>query len=217
MICKHCGAQIAEGSNFCEYCGSRVEREALPDEHAGGSAQANEAAHQGYTATHPAASAYVNGVRQQAAEPPMKWHKFLVYFGLWFGALSNLLNGFSQLNGTQYDGEAAAVYERFALLQTLDKIFGVLVIALAAFGFYTAYCLLVKKKGAPKLLYIMYAANIVITLGYNIAAYAVLKSGGPIVDASAVLTTGIVGAVFGGIMLMVNMIYYKKREHLFVN
>ena len=33
---------------------------------------------------------------------PMKWHKFLIYFGLWLGGISNALTGLGLVTGGAY-------------------------------------------------------------------------------------------------------------------
>ncbi len=224
MICKHCGAQAAEGAHFCEYCGEGLELEAestLTEQNgsaAGQGATDRESGEGGgFTSVNPAADAYLEDQSAPTSEMPMKWHKFLVYFALWMGALSNLSDGCSIFNGGHYGDARNEVYLQVSALKQLDMICGIIMIAAAVLGFYTAYRLLTMKKGAPKLLPVVYGISAALNLGYSVAAALIIKNAMRMIDVSSVLTSGITMAIFSAIMLIVTMIYYKKREHLFIN
>ena len=147
----------------------------------------------------------------------MKWHRFLACFLLWAAALINLMNGISLLTGAQYGEQAEDVYFAAPALKTLDTVCGAAMIAAAAFGFFAAYRLLSMKKGAPKLLLAVYVIAIVLQLGYSIPSAIIIKNAMRMADISRVILSGAANALFAGILLIVNMIYYDKREHLFVN
>ena len=86
MNCKNCGAAMPEDTRFCPECGEPVgvQLDANAQPAAGMSAQ---------YAAQPAAPA------DKYQGFSMKWHKFLVYFALWAGALVNLFSGYMMLAG----------------------------------------------------------------------------------------------------------------------
>ena len=156
----------------------------------------------------------------------MKWHKFLVGFALWFGGVINIINGISMFTGAQYNremGEGAAkiVYDAFPELKTVDVIYGILLIALGIFAFVTAYRLLYKLKGSPKLLLIRYAASAAVGIIYIIAAASILgkfsNAYGAEIDYAEVFLEAVFTAIISVLLIVLNRIYYKKRAHLFVN
>ena len=134
---------------------------------------------------------------QQTAQPvqqemPMKWHKFLCYFGLWLGAVLNLFSGILLL--VAGNGNA------------LTKIYGIILVAIAVFDVYVAINMIKMKKGAPKKLILLYAVNLVVGLVFTL----LLSSNGS--------SSSSFGSLAGSaLMVFANLTYYKKREHLFVN
>jgi hypothetical protein len=144
----------------------------------------------------------------------MAWHKFLVYFALWAGALMNLLLGIVCLTGSQYD-YPEIVYRIIPDLKAPDMVYGVLLILLALFGVITAVNLLKLKKGAPKLLLFLYFAAAAACLIYTIWGAGVLSA---YTDEVSSIIASAIGSVIGSVvMIIINHIYYKKRSHLFVN
>ena len=64
----------------------------------------------------------------------MKWHKFLIYFALWLGAVMNVISGFSLLTGSVYEAQgvsATQVYRAYEGLKGVDMLMGAATIALA--------------------------------------------------------------------------------------
>lgn len=227
MNCKNCGRQLDENVRFCEGCGAKVDIEAA------------EAAREVETEVKAAASIasapasipaglYANPQAESISRiaMPMKWHKFLVYFLLWFSGVVNIINGISVLAGWQYsrefgDGAAKFVYAVLPALKPIDVIYGILIIGTAIFGFITAYRLLYKLKGSPKLLLMLYAAGAVISIIYLIVIIVILKKfsndHGVEFDSGSFILQAIWTAVMSVLMIVVNRIYYKKRKYLFVN
>ena len=113
MFCRNCGAQIQDGSVNCPYCGAQ---------------QYNQQPYQ-----QPYQQNYQQPYQQNYQQPyqqpyqqsgiqntlPMNWHKFLVYFGLWAGAVLNLINGFLLLTGSHYGDEKELVYYFFPKLKKM--------------------------------------------------------------------------------------------------
>ena len=144
---------------------------------------------------------------------PMKWHKFLVYFGLWAGAVINCISGISTMAGGQYGDSRDRVYAVFTGLSAIDILYGAFLIAMAVLGVITALRLLKLKAGAPKLLYILYGVGVVTSIVYMLLASAVTHL--PIGDffSSSTVSSLVTGIAF----FAINVRYYQKRESLFVN
>ena len=239
MYCRHCGSVIAEGARFCEYCGTRV-LQAKPT-FADGAENARGALAEGAEnaeKTDPfaaqllftdfGASARTDGPNYPAAharraplavrdDMPMKWHGFLVHFALWAASGSLASIGFETMTGSRYGSNRERVYSVVPQLPIPDVIAGLLLIWAAALGFFAAARLLKRKRGAPKLLLAVHGAVIVLNLAHPITTALMVKSASRMSNVSTMLLSGIGGALLGAIMLIVNMIYYKNREHLFVN
>lgn len=138
----------------------------------------------------------------------MKWFKFIIYFQLIASAVLNVINGISYLTGSIYSGNDF-VYIVFPSLMYLDKIYGVCTIVMAIFAIFVRTKLAKFRKGAIKLYYAFLIAATIVNSIYLI----VLKS---IVPSVGIASN--IGSIIGFVILLViNNIYFKKREHLFVN
>lgn len=117
----------------------------------------------------------------------------------------------------------------------MDIFAGIYAIGMVAWGFITWLNLKKYKKHAPKLLIVMYLANMLFYIVYMIAFYAIISGaetkiiygdayieGGNIyqkyLDLNKVTfsATEIVPVVVSAVMVVVNYIYFKKRSELFV-
>ncbi len=152
-----------------------------------------------------------------AAQHPMKWYKFLIYFSLFAGAVLNFIAAMLYITGAVYPatsgGQATAqlVYETFgSSLKTVDVLYGIVLLCLAAFGIVTRFKLSSFKKEAPVCLYVVYIADVVFMLIYSIAVTATTD----VLSISASDISSITATV---IMVILNYIYFKKRQDLFVN
>lgn len=145
----------------------------------------------------------------------MKWHNFLVYFALWFGALYNLFVGIRAVTGSQYGSDSKFVYRVIPSLKAPDMIFGIAVIFMAVMGVVTAINLLSYKAAGPKLVCILYLVGGCITLIYVIWVAIILSD----YDASLgnMIATTIVSLVVDVLMFIANKVYYGKRASMFVN
>ena len=144
---------------------------------------------------------------------PMKWHKFLIYFSLWLSALGAVASGAQLLTGSQYGtGDVIAqVYEMYGGLKTIDMLFGILYIALAAFFIYTRFQLAGFKEGAPRKLMIAYILSFVLYVGYALAASSAVG-----IPFRELMTSQVASSIAGSVvMIIANNVYYKKRQHLF--
>ncbi len=199
MFCKNCGAVIEEGQTSCPVCGTAVPAESE------------------------------RAVSAQYAYPPstalpMKWYKFLINFMLFFSAAINAINGIRFIIGDQYrDGNldlSDLVYSQFGALKTVDVVYGIVLIAFALFALYTRSRLAGYCKNGPKMLLLMYILNFAFTVLYTAAVYITLASYGfsprllefLTTDGATLLTT----AVTSGVMIVINLEYFRNRKHLFV-
>lgn len=144
---------------------------------------------------------------------PMKWHKFLIYFGLWLGGISYALNGLGLVTGGAYGStgvSAQQVYTVFPNLKPVDIILGLAAIVIGVMLIVVRFDLAKFKQNAPKKLLILYGVSAVFALVYPLLG-------------SAVTTLSFMelwnpGTLVGGILgIVINKVYYGKRAHLFVN
>lgn len=143
----------------------------------------------------------------------MKWHKFLIYFSLWAGALLSVGNGFQLLTGIYYSGYADQVYSYYNGLKAVDTIFGIMNIAIAIYMIYVRFQLAGFKQGAPGKLITLYSIDLVASFAYSLVVSGITHiSLSQIMDSSAI--SGLVTAI---VMIFINRSYYGKREHMFVN
>ena len=142
----------------------------------------------------------------------MKWFKFLIYFALFAGAVLNLIGAIPYFIGSAYGADSAQIYSYFKGLRTVDLIYGVLCLGLVALALVARFSLSGFKKNGPTMLYILYGANILFGIIYAIAVGIVCH------DMSIAFSSGTIGSLVGsGVMLAVNIVYFNKRKHLFVN
>lgn len=199
MFCKNCGAAIEEGQTSCPVCGTAVPSES------------ERAATAQYA--YPPATAL-----------PMKWYKFLINFMLFFSAALNAISGVQLIIGDQYrDGNvdmSGLVYSQFGALKTVDVVAGIVLIAFALFTLYVRSRLAGYCKNGPKMLLLLYILGFAYTVLYTAAVYITLASYGVslnivdflLTDGVTVLTT----AVADGVMIVINLEYFRNRKHLFV-
>lgn len=146
----------------------------------------------------------------QQSKLEMKWYNFLIFFGIWTGALLNFLYGILYYSGIIYYKEGLSpqkVYEVFSNLKNIDQVFGVLFILLSLYQIFTGICLIKYMEIAPFLLYVMYIALGVLSLMYDLFVSAIINE----------LSINIIGLAITGAFLIANIKYFEKREHLFIN
>ena len=105
----------------------------------------------------------------------MGWYKFLIYFGLFAGALLNFLYGINYVTGGVYFVEsnglitAEDVYDFYGEgLLFVDILFGLILIGLTVFGLLLRNKLAKFKPDAPQLLYYYYGVSAGASLLYSI-------------------------------------------------
>ncbi len=223
MVCPRCGATLPEGTNFCPVCGSNLNASARtnsgqPGWQQPGYSQSNyqqpgwqqsgypqnnnqqpgwrQSSYQqpGWQTPQPGYQ-YGQNQRPYAANMPMSWYKFLIYFALWAGGILNILGSVNY----------------FSSPALLNILYGLVCVAAGAFAIYTRYRLAQFRTDGPMCLYITYGIQ-----GAAPLAYAVLFA--LFYYPSSSLFASAIGAVVGsGIMVALNHIYFQKRARLFVN
>ena len=152
---------------------------------------------------------------QNASSPEnykLKWHKFLIYFALWAGAIMNTGNAVLCIKGTQYAEQSEQIYALFGGLKTVDLAWGIVLLAIAAYMIYVRFQLAGFRIDAPRKLSILYIVSLVGSVAYLLAVSAVTH------QALGSFMSDIVGPIFVSIlMLFINQNYYSKRLELFVN
>ena len=153
---------------------------------------------------------------------PMKWFKFLIYFGLIAGALISLSLGSAYITGDIYDIqsngqiEAEYIYSVYRNgLKTLDVIFGISMLCMAVFAIITRQKLAGYRKNGPRCLYAMYMASAAIVLFYNTAFICLFGNEfGSAADITAKTMTSIITCA---VSVYLNHMYFSKRKSMFSN
>ncbi|MBQ8383044.1 MAG: zinc-ribbon domain-containing protein [Clostridia bacterium] len=149
----------------------------------------------------------------------MGWHKFLIYFSLWVGAIGNIIGGIIYMFGAHYitvnpysgklTSYADAMYYMYEGLQIYDIIYGIFLIATGIMLLIARNALANYKENAPKLILAAYINVLVDDLIYLVFYLN-------IIDDSTVVTSFI--SIIGTCVIMIiNYVYYKKRDFMFYN
>lgn len=221
MKCPKCGELMPEGVKFCTECGAKIpvpqqtqpnvryeEQRAATDAGAARSASPYRAPVDG----EPQPQTYAAPTQTQTGEPlpRMKWFKFLVNFALWASAVLGVWNSVRMLTGLIYGSDAELVYSFLPTLRVYDLAYGVLLLACAAFAVFTRFQLARFRKNGPACLYTLYIAQEVLAIAYAAVVAAMIGD-------SSTLSDTLVSTVTVVVMLIINVNYFRKRRHLFVN
>ena len=163
----------------------------------------------------PNVNMYMNNGQQ---ELPMKWHNFLVYVGFLLSILINLGNAARTII-EMFDegGEQYIFYGFYPSAKIIDIVFVILNVILSVFLVYIWREMLQKKKNAWK----KYLVSIIVVAALNclakILAMIIVGTdfGGDIIT-QYTIDIGMC-VIFCSAMVSANNVYYKKRDHLFVN
>lgn len=197
MFCNKCGTQLAEGAVFCGNCGTPVQQPAQQ------------------TPPQPAQqpqTTYTPPSAPLQAEPSMKWFKFLIYFGLFAGAVINLINGIGLVTGSIYEDAKDLVYAMIEDLEAFDTIMGMFGIFLALMGIVVRFQLSGYKAKAPQAITALYVGVALFDLAYVIGLNSVLPEA---ILAEIDFSSSYGSLVGSAAMIFVNYSYFKKRAHLF--
>lgn len=201
MQCPKCGVTAPEGSTFCADCGARLPQHAPAPDH--------EPMHQTEEAT-PRPSGASDPKTLAGGGGGLGWYKFLIYFALWLSAVFSLWNGIKMLTGLVYGSDAALVYSYLPTLKIVDMTYGVLILLCAALAIYARFMLARYRRSGPPCLYALYIATNAADLLYVAATSLLLGESTLNSQTSSSCVTSI-------IFLVINITYFQKRKHLFIN
>lgn len=193
MFCRYCGKPLI--GNRCNYCGYRMEGIA-------NIARVEKTINENSVLDEPIASSItdifqpesVEASSQPKIEYGMKWYKFLIYFALFAGAVLNCVMGIMALSGKIYEAKLWAI------------IYGLALVGLAVFAIVTRFLLAKFKKSGPICLYVLYIISPILEI-----------TGPQILHENLTNTSDIASMGASMIMLIVNIVYFKKRKSLFIN
>lgn len=145
---------------------------------------------------------------------PLKWHKFLCYFGLWVGALFSIIAAVTIFSGAHYglQSNVSFVYSMYGSLKIIDILFGLAYIELALYTVNTALQLMKFKANAPGKLMILYILNAVVP-----SAQILLTAMVTGIPLNAMIDNTFLYRIVGVILgIMITKVYYGKRIDMFV-
>ena len=162
---------------------------------------------------------YYNG----EPEMPMNWFKFVIFFQLFAAAVLNVVNAlalFSEIDELEtYRGAFSAMNTYIDNCSTANTIMAIIFIVLSVYAIFTRFQLAGYKKIGPTLylsyLGIVAAANLLYIISIMSFADALFDSMGGqfgMTEVSSYITQIIMNVV----LLIGNIIYFKKRKALFV-
>lgn len=244
MRCTQCGAENVQGSRFCMNCGGalfgqsrqyrpvqqNVQSRQMPGERYTQPQQRTVQRQPQQTGSMQNQQMYQNQRpnQQMAVQPsasgqlPMKWYKFIIYAQLFLNAVSNALAAVLSLTGFQYyssdmkymgmdPAEASEmVYGFYPNLRVVDIIYGIMLICLAVFALIVRMQLAKFKKNAPMLYYAFWIFSVAVSVIYLVALATINIAG---VNYTQVVSSIVVSIA----LLVINIIYFNKRKHLFTN
>lgn len=153
------------------------------------------------------------------AQFPMKWYKFLIYFALFFSAFISFVTGIIYITGSIYNIQTGGqvtgemVYYFYSSMKPVDVCYGLALLATAVFSIVTRMQLAKFKRTGPMCVYILYIAGVVISCMYAVGVSTAMQ-----VDLGEVFSSNmIVSIVTSVVMVILNYIYFSKRQALFCN
>ena len=156
-----------------------------------------------------------DGQGSNKTDMPMKWYKFLAFFALWAGAIINLTYGIRYMGDNAFGDPLASafIFEMYPKMKGVMVVCGLATIAIAALNVLTAINLIKFKKNAPKLVILSYVAGAAVNIYYLIATSSNVDP--EIVAESNIITTATAAVLVAIVFSFINIIYFKKRKHLF--
>lgn len=204
MQCPKCRAAMPNGAKYCTECGAKlpVQPDSVPNvpQPAIQEAPAYEA--QPVMTEAPPA--------QELQPCEMKWYKFLIYFALWAGAIVNLIDSLQFFTGSILGDDVEILYAYYPLLKVLNLAFALILVTYAVFAIYTRYRLAQFRQNGPACLHALYLVQLAMVLIYWLAGSLIL---GEWLD----LASGFSDLISSIVILCINIVYFRKRKHLFVN
>lgn len=146
----------------------------------------------------------------------MKWFKFLIYFQLFIASLVSLLTGVFLFTGKIYTGASAEevelLYMYFPNLKIFNLCMGVVYVVLCILYLITRFMLSGYRKAGPAMLIAMYVGSFLISVLLVLITLQLV--GGVVYEINVTTIASVVTSI---VMIVCNIIYFKKRKHLFIN
>ena len=224
MKCKCCDKDLPDRVPVCPFCGAAVED--FQDE----SKQNNETnSHSGHEVNESlnqpkktVEKGTVFSTKMAAAKQAglgMKWYIFVIVMTIVtvFNFLSTayrLFTGhyYANILGNTPDlfNKVSNLYQMYPALNYVDKFCGIMCIGIALLAGIAVFRLIQFRQNAPRLLSLLYLADILFCLIRYVAEYGIFE----LFTLSNILENALhfIPAV---VLLIVNMIYFGKREFLF--
>ena len=163
---------------------------------------------------------YKQMLESSKPELGMKWFKYLIYFQLFYSAVNDLARALSLIFNFQNE----FIQKLFDLkyydsdLRTVGVLFGFIFFIFAAVSVYIRFELAGFKKRAPKKFMIFIAATQVLACANEI----IVNLSGPYPADTRRIVGTVLTLVFGYafgyyVFIYPNIVYFKKRAHLFIN
>lgn len=204
MQCPKCRAAMPNGAKYCTECGAKlpVQPDSVPNVPQPAIQEAPAYEEQPVMTEAPPA--------QELQPCEMKWYKFLIYFALWAGAIVNLIDSLQFFTGSILGDDVEILYAYYPLLKVLNLAFALILVAYAVFAIYTRYRLAQFRQNGPACLHALYLVQLAMVLIYWLAGSLIL---GEWLD----LASGFSDLISSIVILCINIVYFRKRKHLFVN
>ncbi len=146
----------------------------------------------------------------------MAWYKLLIYFSLIASAVINIIYGFNYISGGIYlvetNGQVSAeqVYAYYGTgLQVVDVLYGFFLITFAILAFVVRHKLANYEPDSLKFVKILFSLSAGVPFLREILSSVIIEQ--PLTGHA--VASAIVGLVF----LLLNVKYFNKRAHLFVD
>ena len=239
MVCPNCGSKMPDDVRICLDCGAELtkiepgapkpdwEREA--EEKRRQNWEEYQKQHGQYQQS--AQPAFTQPLRQTESiqtELPMKWYLCIIYVYLFWIMLTHVMNAVTLLTGSQNSLYQTLSGDERAFAQTLDRIYAVLLLAMAVCAFLVRQRLVRFKKNSPLMFIVHMAVDMAIRFAYIIISpdgfrllTANLTSSLPqdmtISEDMLLRSYIIIGIAMVAAVIILNIIYFRKRRHLFNN
>lgn len=232
MICNVCGSTINGAGQYCSVCGAiiPVEQAYAPPQSQFNQIpylQPNQVTSGQMNFTEPSYYEQHSYLDENDLKPSpyqsnigMSWFKFIIWVQLFYSAITNIVTAIRLITGSHYGGHQNVVYYYLKGMKTLD-------ICMIVFSFlFATACIFVRfqlsgfKKRGPKLYLILMGCSMAMSIFY---VTGLLLINSQYTEILKISNLGFYTTYFGfmiGIsllLLVANIVYFKKRKQFFVN
>lgn len=202
--CSRCGAAVNESDRVCPTCGKILEPSAPQS---GGRQQENSR------------QPYPQQDYTEIPEPRfgLRWFRFLTRFGMWADAGITAILAIVMITGFGREEGLAPYYAAAPEFGTINLVFGILLLPVAAFGVLTALRLLRFRASAPKQLLLLCFIRAFVSLSLLGAILIIINNHDDLALRFGVVRDALLPTVLAGISFPINWIYFKTRESFFRN